>query len=486
MAASLARQAASGAKWTTSAAIVTALVGVVKIAILARYLTPADFGAVALLMLILEICNMFVRVGFSDVLVVKTEATREQLSTLYWVNVVVGAAIYALLFLLAPWFSGLFKTVDLTEMSRVMGLILLFGALVVQFDALMRRNLMLRQIALFRSATQVVGLVVAIYMGVAGYGAWALVISNLAAQLGMNLLLWWIAIRLRWLPGRCAPLSEISELLRFGAYRVGASLIYAVNSRVDQISIGAFLGPTALGYYNIAFNLAMQPFLRINPILTQVSFPIFAKVKDDNEKLLKGYRKGLRLLMSVNAPLLLGLAVVAPLIVPALLGPRWEPVVPVVQVLSVVGLIRSANNINIGLVLAKEKYRWPFYWGLVLLAVVPITVVLVSMFTHSLLTVSLTLAGINLCLFVLGYMLFPRRLLGNFDLPFLSDVGRPVLAAALMLPAVTYAIHEVSIGSLWMRLIMMVALGGAIYAAASLLIQRQHAGEILEFLRSRG
>lgn len=485
MAASLTRQAASGAKWTTVASVVTALISVVKVAVLARYLTPSDFGAVALLMIILEICNTFVRVGFSDVLVVRTEATHRQLSTLYWVNVAVGALIYGVLFVLAPWFGGLFETVDLTAMARAMGLVLLSGALVVQFDALMRREMMLRQLALFRSGTQLAGLVVAVWLAIAGFGAWALIFSALTAQIGMNLLLWGIAAQRNWLPGRWGALSEITELLRFGAYRVGASLIYALNSRADQLSVGAFLGPAALGYYNVAFNLAMQPFQRINPILTQVSFPIFAQVKDDNEKLLKGYRKGLRLLMSVNAPLLLGLAVVAPLIVPALLGPRWEPVVPVVQVLAVVGLVRSANNINIGLILAKDKYRWPFYWGLVVLAIIPITIVLVSIITRSLLIVSLTLAVVHLCLFVIGYLLFPRRLLGRFDLPFLSDVGRPVLAACLMLPVVMYAMEEVTIGSLWTRIVLMVALGGAIYAGASLLIQRQHTGEILEFLRTR-
>ena len=486
MGASLTRQAASGAKWTTFASIATALISVVQISVLARYLKPSDFGAVALLLVILEICNVFVRVGFSDVLVVKSEATRRQLSTLYWVNVAVGVAIYALLFVLAPWFGGLFTTVDLTGMARVMGLILLSGALVVQFDALMRREMMLRQLALFRTATQLAGLVVAVWLAVAGYGAWALIFAHLAAQLGMNLLLWGIAVQQRWLPGRWGRLSEITELLHFGAYRIGASLIYALNSRVDQLSIGAFLGPAALGYYNLAFNLAMQPFQRINPILTQVSFPIFAKVKNDNGKLLKGYRKGLRLLVCVNAPLLLGLAVIAPLLVPALLGPRWQPVIPVVQVLTVVALFRSASNINIGLILAKEKYKWPFYWGLVLLCIVPLTIIVVSKFTGSLVVVSATLAGIHACLFVLGYLLFPRRLLGRFDWSFLSDVGRPVLAACLMMLAVMLAIEEVTWGSLWTRMFMMVALGGTVYAAASLLIQRQHTSEVIEFLRARG
>lgn len=486
MAVSLSRQAASAAKWTTVASIATALVSLVQVSILARYLKPADFGAVALLMVILEICNVFIKVGFSDVLVVRSDATRRQLSTLYWINVTVGVVIYGLFFLAAPWLDRGFVTVDMTAMARTMGLMLLIGAFVVQFDALMRRDLLLRQLGLFRIASQLVGLVLAVYLAVAGYGVWSLVFATLGSQVAMNLLQWVIAVRRHWLPGGWGSLSEVSEFLRFGLYRIGASLITAFNTRVDQLAVGAFLGPSALGYYNLAFNLAMQPFQRINPILTQVSFPIFAKVKDDNDKLLKGYRMGLRLLMSVNAPLLLGLAVVAPLLVPALLGPGWGPVVPVVQVLAVLGLVRSANNINIGLILAKGKYQWPLYWGMVLLAIVPVVVVLVSQFTQSLVMVSLALTGVNLALFVCSYMLFPRRLLGRFDLPFLSDVGRPVIAASLMLPAVALAIDTVPVDSLWLRIGMMTALGGAIYAAASLVIQRQHMGEILAFLRPHG
>lgn len=482
----LTRQAASVAKWTTFGSIAAALVSVVQISILARYLKPADFGAVALLMVILEICNVFVKIGFSDVLVVKAEATRRQLSTLYWVNIAVGAAMYGLLFLAAPWLDYQFETVRITAMARTLGLILLIGALVVQFEALMRRELMLRQLALFRTGSQIVGLLVAVYLAVTGYGVWALVFATLASQVALNLLLWVVAARQHWLPGSWGAFSEIDEFLRFGIYRVGAALLNALNSRVDQLAVGAFLGPVALGYYNLAFNLAMQPFQRINPILTQVSFPIFAKVKDDNLKLLKGYRKGLRLLVSVNAPLLLGLAVVAPLVVPALLGPGWGPVIPVVQVLSVAVLFRSAASINIGLILAKGKFRWPFYWNLALLAIVPMTIVFVSRFTGSVVMVSWALAVVNFFIFVVGYLLFPRRLLGRFDLSFLSDVGRPVLTACLMLPVITAVIDRLAIGSQWGQIVLLAALGGLIYTGASLLIQRQHTGEILEFLRSRG
>lgn len=485
MSGTLTSQAASVAKWTTLGSIAAALVSVLQISILARYLKPADFGAVALLMVILEICNVFVKIGFSDVLVVKSEATRRQLSTLYWVNIAVGLGMYCLLFMAAPWLDYLFETIKITAMARTLGLILPIGALVVQFEALMRRELMLRQLTLFRVGTSIVGLAVAVYLAINGYGVWSLVLATLASQVTLNLLLWVVAARQNWLPGAWGALSEIHEFLTFGMYRVGAALLNALNSRVDQLAVGAFLGPVALGYYNLAFNLAMQPFQRINPILTQVSFPIFAKVKDDNCKLLKGYRKGLRLLVSVNAPLLLGLAVIAPLVVPALLGRGWAPVIPIVQVLAVAVLFRSAASINIGLVLAKEKYRWPFYWNLGLLAIVPLTIMLVSAFTKSVVMVSLALAAINLFMLVGGYLLFPRRLLGRFDLSFISDVGRPMLAACLMLPVITVVIDRWAIGSQWVQIGLVAALGGVIYAAASLLIQRQHTGEILEFLRSR-
>jgi O-antigen/teichoic acid export membrane protein len=227
----------------------------------------------------------------------------------------------------------------------------------------------------------------------------------------------------------------------------------------------------------------MQPFNRINPILTQVSFPVFAKIKNDDAQLRRAYRKGVRLLVAVNSPLLFGLIAVAPILMPALLGPGWDDSVAVVRILSIVVLLRSANNINVGLILAKEKYRWPMYLNLVLLVLVPSTIFVAAGLSHSLVVVSWAIVVVQGCVSVGVYVMFVRRLLGGLGLAYLGDVGRPIIAGALMAGVLVWLQAEVDELQGWPGLLVLVPLGGVVYGAVSLVIQRQHMRELFAVAR---
>lgn len=475
----LADQATQGAKWTGLASALNALMGVAQIAIVARFLEPSDFGTVAMIMVILAIANAFVTVGFSDVLVVKHEATEEQLATMYWLNVIVGIAIYGLLFLGAPLVSMITDRDGIELMVRVMGLTLLLGACTVQFNALMRRELYLKALAVISLVASSTALLTSVILATTGFGIWSLIMAGLTSQMVTNVGLLFYAQRFGWFPKCVFNISVVVEMIRFGTYRIGAALLNAVITRSDQLAIGAFLGSTALGFYTVAYNLAMQPFNRINPILTQVSFPVFSKIKDDNDKLLRVYRKGLRLLMVINAPLLIGMIAVAPLLIPALLGQGWEKSIYVVQILSISVLFRSANNINIGLILAKEKYRWPLFWNLALLAIIPSTVIVAAKLSQSLYVVSWTIVVVQVVLSIMGYLLFARRLLGDFTRAYISDFGRPILTAVLMGIGVMWLRIEVDLTSHWHALILAIFTGIVLYIGLSFVAQRKHIREFI-------
>lgn len=481
----LGEEASKGAKWTALASGLNGLIGVAQISIVARFLEPSDFGIVAMILVALAIANVFVTVGFSDVLVVKHEATPEQLSTMYWLNVLVGIVAYAVLFVSAPLLSLVIDRDGVETLVRVMGLTLLLGALVVQFNALMRRELRLKAVAIIGCAAHVAGFIIAVGFAAAGFGVWSLIVAALATQLVTNAGLLYYAARYRWFPQRVFKLSGVAEMIRFGGFRIGAALVNTVNSKVDQLAIGTFLGAGALGVYTVAYNLAMQPFTRINPVLTQVSFPVFAKVKDDDAKLLRGYRRGVRVLTAINAPLLIGLIAVAPILIPAFLGPGWEESIPVLQILCVFVLLRSVSNINIGLILAKGKYRWPLYWNLFLLMIIPVTVFVAARISQSLIVVSWAVVGVQIFLFLMAYVLFARRLLGGFAFGYLNDFGRPVVTAGLMAVSVTWLQLELALQSNWQGLVIMVPAGAVLYVALSFVLQRQHAAELITLAKAK-
>jgi O-antigen/teichoic acid export membrane protein len=482
---SLNHQAFKGAKWTGLAAGAGALIMVVQISIVARYLQPEDFGAVAMIMVVLSIANVFVTTGFADVLIVKHEATSEQLSTVYWLNVLVGAIAYLVLFVGAPLLSFVIETDRIVMMGRVMGITLLIGAVAVQFNALMRRELLLKSLAIITLVANLFGCLVAVVLAVNGFGVWSLIFSAITVQSIITASLMTKAVQNNWLPSRKFNLNSVHEMMRFGSYRIGAALMNAFYTRVDQIAIGAVLGPAALGYYSVAFNLAIQPFSRINPVLTQVSFPVFSKIKDDDAKLLRGYRKGVRLITAINAPLLMGLIATAPLLVPVLLGNGWEPSIYVVQILGLFVLLKSSGNINLGLILAKEKYRWPLYWNVVLLIAFPLTIFTVARLGGTLNSISWSVVCLQFILFVMSYKLFAKKLLGDFTLGYLSDFCRPVLSGSAMAIAVYWFHSSFSMSSPVWELILSVGLGVVLYVVFSFFIQKGHFEELMALVKAK-
>ena len=229
----------------------------------------------------------------------------------------------------------------------------------------------------------------------------------------------------------------------------------------------------------------MAPFSRINPILTQITLPVFSRLRDDDAKLLAVYRKGLRLLMAINAPLLIGLMAVAPMLVPALLGPGWEESVYVVQILSLYVLLRSAGNINVGLILAKGKFRWPLYINLVMLILIPATVFITAIVLESLIAISWALVALQFILFVMSYILFARKLLGKFGFDYISDFGRPALSAAIMGLSIILLQRTFIFSPQLAYLIVIILVGMVLYLAISSILQRQHAAELIGLIKAK-
>jgi len=145
---------------------------------------------------------------------------------------------------------------------------------------------------------------------------------------------------------------------------MGERSINYFSANVDTILIGRLLGAEVLGLYTVAYQLIITPVKRINPILTRIAFPVFAKIQDNNPSLVSGYNQMIKFLGYLSCPLLIGLAVTAPLLIPALFGDGWEQTIFLVQVLSVVGILRALSNPSGSLLLAKGYANIGFYWNL--------------------------------------------------------------------------------------------------------------------------
>lgn len=156
---------------------------------------------------------------------------------------------------------------------------------------------------------------------------------------------------------------DLKGYIGFGLYQMGERSVNYFNANLDYLLIGALLGAKSLGYYTLAYNLVLRPSSMINPTITKVAFPVFAKVKNNTDKLKKGYLKVIQLLSSVNFPMMVGLAAVAPLAVPVIFGEQWMPSIVLIQILTIVGLLQSINNPVGSLLLAKGRADLGFKWN---------------------------------------------------------------------------------------------------------------------------
>jgi O-antigen/teichoic acid export membrane protein len=274
--------------------------------------------------------------------------------------------------------------------------------------------------------------------------------------------------------------SDTAGYLKFGLYRLGAMLVNQFNTRVDQLVIGLLFGPTALGFYTIAANLVLQPIRRLNPILTKVAFPVFSSIQDDAPRLKKGFLEMMRILMSLNAPAMLGLASVAPVAIPLLIGSNWMPSVPILQALAFYSLFRSALNGGGSLVIAKGKANWTFHWNLSLAAIVPLVIYLAS-FGGQIIHIAIALAIMQAFLLLVYYFIFIRNLIAPCFVEYFKILIKPVLLSLIM-GAIVLSTSSYITGKNQIELFLIqVAIGGAVYSMLSWFFQREFLFRLAEF-----
>lgn len=469
---SLARDAAAGVRWNTVSMVGSTALQTVTLLVLARLLEPDDFGLLAMVVLVTGLAALVSTMGLSEALIQRSEATEEQLHSLYWANLALGAGAFGLVWLAAPLVADLFEEQALINLVRVAGLILIINSLSAQFRALLQKALEFRPLAVVNVSAVAVGSFVAIALAVGNAGVWALVWGQVANAVAATVLLVVIGAGRGWLPRLTFSYRSITEYLSFGAYLFGSNVANYLVSRSDQLIIGTVLGSRPLGFYSMAFNLVVRPTTMINPVITQVAFPVLARLQDDTERMKRGYLRMLRILSSVNAPVLLGFAAVAPVVIPWILGEKWTPIVTLVQILALYALIRSIGNAGGSLAIAAGRANWVFYWNLALLAFIP-AVVWVGAESGGLEGVAYSLAALQVALLFVWYRLFVVTLVGRCFGRYIQSFAVPAAFAVLMAVVVrlaselTDSIHPAAATA------GLVTLGAAAYMALYWTYQRE-------------
>lgn len=365
---SLGDKAVSGAIWAAVDRVGSMALQFVVNLVLARLLTPADFGAVGMLTIFIAVSVTLVDGGFASALIQKKESNQSDFSTIFFWNFGISIFFYVIIFIISPWVASFYKMPILLNILRALGLtIILNGILSVQI-AKLQKNIQFKSLAAVNIISYASGAAIGILMAVNGYGVWSLVGLNIISAFIKIILFYLIT---RWCPSLIFSFESFKRLFSFGGYLLCANILQTGCQNAQGLIIGKQFSADQLGFYTQADKLNAVTSDSLPRIIIQVMYPVYSRLQDDREKLIYTVLMNLRVVAYIIFPILFSLILTANPIISFLYGEKWLPSVPYFQILCVGGLFTCLTNINYYAVAAvgqsKALFWWSFYkWGVLL------------------------------------------------------------------------------------------------------------------------
>lgn len=358
----LKQKAASGIIWSSLQKFGTMGISFVSNIILARLLSPEDYGCIGMLMIFILVANTFIDGGFGSALIQKKEPTQKDYSTIFYWNLLLSIVLYFALFVSAPLIARFYNLPLLSPVLQVQGLVLILNSLSIIQQNRLRKQLLFKKLAIVSIISALLSLVITIYLAYIGWGVWALVAQQLLMS-GFNAVLYWIVGK--WNPSFVFSRQSFKELFGFGGFILLSNLINTLCNNVQGILIGKFFSPITMGFYAQARKLEEVASTSLSSVIDQVSYPVLAEVQNDKNKLAYVLKKLITAIAFFSFPIMLALIVIAEPLITLLYSDKWTECVPYFQILCIAGLAISLQNVNYYAVAAIGKSKTLFNWTLI-------------------------------------------------------------------------------------------------------------------------
>jgi len=467
----------SAIRWTSMAMLGRAVIAFAQIVALSRILDPADFRLVAIAVTIVGIGIVFTDMGISSALIRFRDVTVDELNSLFWLNVILGAVVTLSVAAGSPLIAMFYGDERLVPLVLLASTVFFVTALGQQQRAMAEKNLRFDILFKIDIASALFGFGLAVATALLGFGAMSIIAGNLANAGGVTLLSW-ILLADGWRPKASFSFTAAKRFVAFGSNVVAISMFNALALSGDIILGGRLITGPSLGYYFQPRDLCMRIMFVVNPIVTRVSFPLLASVAHDRSKVKSVYLKAMKMTASVNFPIYAFLAVFGPEVVAIVLGPKWVASAPIMRILAIWCAVRSVGNPVGSLLFATGETKRAIYSALG---------VAIAVFVFVYIGAPWGILGIPVALTVLYAILIPV---------FWATLVQPACGASfveyhrvLLLPALTttcaalagVAVLQVTEGALE-RLVIGGAAGALGYIASSWFINREWLLSMAELL----
>jgi O-antigen/teichoic acid export membrane protein len=317
------------------------LIRVASLAILARLLDPTDFGLVAMVTAVTGLLSRFRDFGLSTATIQQKDITGGQISTLFWINLLIGGMLAAAAAAGAPYIAAFYQEPRLVWITIVLAGSFLVNAAGVQHAALLNREMRFTALALIDIASLIISTAIGIAMAFAGLGYWALVAMAVAQPGAFSVFVWLVAA---WVPGWPQRRAHIRSMLGFGGTITLNGIVVYVAYNLEKVLLGRFWGADALGIYGRAYQLVNIPTDNLNSAVGDVAFAALSRISDDPSRFKRYFLKGYSLIVALTLPITLACALFADELIFVVLGPKWGLAAPIFRYLAPTILIYAMIN----------------------------------------------------------------------------------------------------------------------------------------------
>lgn len=357
----LKRKVISGTKWSTLSQVGRQGTQLLTTIILARLLSPADFGLLSMAVAIIGFVEIFKDLGTTAALIQKKELNDVLLSSIFWVNAGFGALSMMILFFCAPLIGLFYRETGVVVVLQVLSLGFFVSSLGILQQTLLQRSLSFQALAKVEINAVVWGAIVGIGSAWYGAGVWSLVLQSLTTVFMTTIFLWRSS---SWRPQWILHWGEVMSISRFSLNLVGFNVFNYFSRNADYFLIGRYLGAQNLGYYTLAYRILLFPIQNISAVVGRVMYPVLSTFQDDDKRFASVYLKLTGFIAFVSFPLMMGIFALASPFILTFFGSQWSSVIPLIMIFAPIGLIQSIGT-TVGLIYqANGRTDWMLWWGL--------------------------------------------------------------------------------------------------------------------------
>ena len=467
-------KAKRGVIWNTVERLFSNGINFLFTIILARLLSPDDYGIIAMPVLFLALAQVFVDSGFSNALIRKPDLDERDLSTAFYFNIVVGIVSYSLLFIASPFIAVYFKTPILTQLLKVTALVVFINSLGIVQQALMTKRMDFKTQAIITVISTLISGAGGVWMAYHGHGVWSLVFQQVSAALIRVILLWLLG---NWRPLWIWSKESFNYLWNFGSKVVVIGFLDTIYNNIYAFVIGKRYNAKDLGNYTRAQQFADLPINNLNGIIQKVTLPLLSEIQDDNNRLSSIYLRIIRITALLIIPLMFGLAAMAIPLILTLLGQEWNGCILLFQILCIAKIWTPFNAINVNLL--QVKGRTDLQLKLEIAKKTVITIILICTLNSGVVWLVVGFAICTLIAFVINTY-YTKRIIG---VSFFKQIKAiiPSFVISLVM-ALAILLFNLTVKNIYIELFFDIILGGMVYFGLLFLFEKESLYEFKSLL----